>query len=482
MKKFMYIFILCLLFVTTSCGNNKSKTALDPKNPTNVTLWHYYSSESKIAFENLVDEFNSTVGVEKGVIITPIAKSNIYELETELTNSSQGVVTADEMPDIFTVYDDKLVELDAQGTICDLNAYFSDEDKDKYIDGFLTYNDAGNLLSVPIAKSTEIIYLEKNQLDAFAKETNYDYSNLSTWEDYYELSRQYYIWSDNKTPDVMWDGKSFMGFDSVANYIVVGNKQLGVDVVDSENKNVVLDKEVLKQIFDIYYTGTSLGYFNSGSTFRSDDVKANELVGYAGSTSGVAFFPTSIVAGAEVLPSELLIKNYPVFEGGEQYAIQQGANMAVAVSTPEKQEGAALFLKWITEPEQNLTFAMTSGYLPVEEAAFGEIFNTKVSEMAAGEQKFQNVANAYEYSSNQILNSRTYATEVFAGSYSVRNILSDTLMSMGNDGKEKCNNLKKTVTTEDELIKQLDVDSQFEVWISQLESELTKANINYVIN
>ncbi len=471
-----------MLLFTTSCATEKTETALDPKNPINVTLWHYYSSESKIVFENLVKDFNSTVGVEKGVIITPVAKSSIKELESELTDSSQGVVTAAEMPDIFTAYEDKLIELDALGKLCDLNTYFTDEDKDKYVDDFIRINDDGKLLSIPIVKSTEIMYLEKNQLDEFSKETNYDYSDLSTWEDYYELSRQYYMWTDNKTPEVMWDGKSFMGFDSVPNYIVVGNKQLGIDIIDGANKNVVLNKDALKRIFDIYYTGKSIGYFDAIGVFRSDDVKANEIVAYAGSTSGVAFFPTQIVAGDKILPSELLIKNYPYFEGGDSYAIQQGANMAISNSTPEKQEGAALFLKWITEPDQNLTFSMASGYLPVEEAAFGESFDQKIAEMSKGEQKQQNVATAYEYSSDQILNRKTYATEVFEGSYSVRNILSNTLITISDNGKEKFNTLKDTTTTEEEVLVGLDVDSQFESWLALIESEFKKSNIDYIIN
>ncbi len=482
MKKQVNLIILTLLLSTTSCGSQESESALDPKKPVNVTLWHYYASESQIVFENLVQEFNSTIGIEKGVIISTVAKSSIKELESELTDSSQGVVTASAMPDIFTAYEDKLVELDALGKICDLTAYFSEEDIDKYVDDFISINDDGKLLSIPIVKSTEIMYLEKNQLDEFTKEINFDYSNLSTWEGYYDLSRQYYMWTDSKTPDVLWDGKSFMGLDSIPNYIMVGNKQLGIDTIDGANKNVVLDREVLKKVFDIYYTAKSIGYFGANAAFRSDDVKANTLVGYAGSTSGVSFFPTSIVAGDSILPSELLIKNYPVFEGGESYAIQQGANVAIAVSTPEKQEGAALFLKWITEPEQNLTFTMSSGYLPVEKSAFGDNFDAKITEMSNGDQQQQNVAMAYEYSSDQILNRKTYATEVFEGSYSVRNILSDSLISISDEGKATCDNLKNTVTTEDELLKKLDVDGQFEVWLTRIENDLTKANISYVIN
>ncbi len=481
MKKLIYLIIFGMLLSTTGCAK-KSDTALDPKNPVNVTLWHYYSSESKIVFENLVKDFNSTVGVEKGVIITPIAKSSILELESELADSAQGVVTAPEMPDIFSCYEDTLIVLDSLGKVCDLNNYFTEEDKEKYVDEFIKVNDEGELLSIPIAKSTEIIYLEKNQLDEFSEATNYDYSNLSTWEEYYELSRQYYIWTDEQTPDVMWDGKSFMGFDSVANYIIVGNKQMGVDIIDSENQMVILNENALKRIFEIYYSGISLDYFDAIGAFRSDDVKANELIGYAGSTSGVAFFPTSIVSDSDILPSELLINNYPFFEDGESYAIQQGANVAVAVSTPEKQEGAALFLKWITEPEQNLAFTMASGYLPVEKTAFGENFELKVSEMSTGDQQKQNVAKAYEYSSDQILNRKTYAAEVFEGSYGVRNILNDTLKAMGEEGKEKCEVLKTTVTTEGELLKQLDINSQFETWLTTIENELTSANMDYIIN
>ncbi len=109
MKKLVYLVISSLLLSATSCGIEKNKTVLDPKNPVNVTLWHYYSSENKIVFENLINNFNSTIGIEKGVIITPVAKSSIRELESELTDASHGVVTASEMPDMFTAYEDKLV-------------------------------------------------------------------------------------------------------------------------------------------------------------------------------------------------------------------------------------------------------------------------------------------------------------------------------------------------------------------------------------
>ena len=59
----------------------------------------------------------------------------------------------------------------------------------------------------------------------------------------------------------------------------------------------------------------------------------------------------------------------PEFEGGEDYAVQQGAGMAVT-KTDEKQMYASVqFLKWFTEDERNIQFSVASGYLPVTKTA-----------------------------------------------------------------------------------------------------------------
>ena len=41
----------------------------------------------------------------------------------------------------------------------------------------------GNLLIVPILKSTEVLYINKTLFDEFAKEKNIDLSKLKTWAD-----------------------------------------------------------------------------------------------------------------------------------------------------------------------------------------------------------------------------------------------------------------------------------------------------------
>ena len=67
--------------IFTSC-NNKDH-GLSSKNPRTVTIWHYYNGSQGLEFENLVAEFNDTVGREKGIIVYAESKSNIDELNSD---------------------------------------------------------------------------------------------------------------------------------------------------------------------------------------------------------------------------------------------------------------------------------------------------------------------------------------------------------------------------------------------------------------
>ena len=52
--------------------------------------------------------------------------------------------------------------------------------------------------------------------------------------------------------------------------------------------------------------------------------------------------------------------------------------MCVTKSTAEKEHAAAVFLKWFTSPENNLHFVVSTGYMPVTQAAFGELMTKEL--------------------------------------------------------------------------------------------------------
>ncbi len=266
----------------------------------------------------------------------------------------------------------------------------------------------------------------------------------------------------------------------LANYIIIGCKQLGVHVIDADTKGAVLDSAALRRVFDVYYRGMALGYFNAVGRFRSDDIKSGDLAAYVGSSSSAAYFPTWIERSNRQADIAFRALSYPVFQGGEAYAIQQGAGMCVTHTTPQRQAGAVLFLKWFTAAAENINFAMTTGYLPVQSAAYeSEAFEQALAALRGGNASQSNVAAVYEVTLRQITQQDTYAAKPFPGSYSVRSILQNTLENSSQAGRAAAAPLKADGASEDEVLKALDTNAAYAAWIEQVKAELDSAGIAY---
>lgn len=480
------VLVLCLALGACSSGGKDAGQAgvtgnLSPKNPVTVTLWHYYVGENQQSLEEAVSSFNQTVGIENGVIVEPVALGSIMELEEEITNSAKGIINARPMPQIFSSYPDKAMEIDALDMVVDLSAYYTTEEKAAYVADFLADGifEGDRMLLTPIVKSTELLYVNDTSWEAFAQAEGLDASALATWESLYDTARAFYRWTAPE--DDPWGGKSMLGFDSVANYIIAGSRQMGLEVIDAGQGKAVLQQDVLRRLFDIYYKGTGLGYFGAVSRFRSDDIKAGDLIAYVGSSSGAAYFPTWIEKDNVQEPIDFLPATYPVFEGGEAYAMQQGAGMCVAKGTPAQQEGAVLFLKWFTSPEENIRFAVTTGYLPVQTAAYSaQAFTDALAALRTGEKAQQNVAEVYDISLRQITDANTYAATPFQGSYEVRSILQATLIEAGEAGLHATELLKADGLSEEDVLAALDVDAAFENWLNTVYTRLDDAGVAYV--
>lgn len=481
--------LLVLLVILSGCfsrnGSSTNTTNLNPANPVTVTLWHYYVSENQQALETAVSLFNRTIGIEYGVVVEAVAMGSISELEAEVKNSAKGVINSLPMPQLFSSYPDNAFQIDALDMLVDLNEYFTEEEKQLYVTDFLEDGifGEGRMLVLPIVKSTELLYLNNTAWQAFAANEGYKESSLATWDDVLRTARAYYLWSQSEIGEE-WAESSLMGIDSVANYIIIGCKQQGLDVIDAGadggGRANLDDEEALRKVFENYYLGYSLGFYSAVGKFRSDDIKSGDLISYVGSSSSAAYFPTWIEKEGAQLDIDFKALPYPYFKGGQQYAVQQGAGMCMAKSTPAQQEGAAMFLKWFTAAEQNIDFAMNSGYLPVQNDAYtSQEFADTIETLKNGSEAQKNVSEVYEVALEQITNSSTYAAQPFAGSYEIRYILQNTLMDAASAGRARADAMKKEGANEEEIFEALEIELNFDKWISELKSELDKAEIPY---
>lgn len=367
--------VFAALLLLGGCGaKDEEGVKLDPANPTQITIWHYYNGSQQAAFDRLVDEFNHTEGKTLGIYVTANSQGNVDDLENSVLAAFHKEIGSSEPPDVFSSYADTAYSIDKLDMLVNLDDYLTQEDLDAYVDSFVAEGRIGangELRIFPTAKSSEIFMMSRTAWEPFAEATGASLEALSTLEGVAETAKAYYEWTDAQTPDIPGDGKAFYGRDSMANLFLVGSMQLGVELFKVENGTVTIqaDEAVMRRIWDNYYVPYVKGYFSSYARFRSDDVKIGEVIAYTGSTSSANYFPDEIETEDGTKRIDYMILPAPVFEGGTPYAVQQGAGMVVTKSTPEREYAAVTFLKWFTSEENNLVFSCTSGYMPVKKAA-----------------------------------------------------------------------------------------------------------------
>ncbi len=84
------------------------------------------------------------------------------------------------------------------------------------------------LLVFPVAKSTEILFVNKTIFDRFfSRYWSFYEQSHHLGKDLFDLSDTYYEWSDAGTPDVEGDGKSMFVHDYHFNYFQVGSRVTG---------------------------------------------------------------------------------------------------------------------------------------------------------------------------------------------------------------------------------------------------------------
>ncbi|MCM1027295.1 MAG: extracellular solute-binding protein [Roseburia sp.] len=463
-------------FALTGCG---SKSLLDPGDPVSLTVWHYYNGSQQAAFDALVEEFNETAGREKGIYVQSFSQGSVSDLETAVRNALDGKVGADVMPDVFSSYADTAYEVEQAGALANLSEYLSEEDLSKYMDSYIEEGCIaadGTLRIFPTAKSTEIVMLNKTDWEPFAEATGASLESLKTMEGVTRVAQAYYEWTDSLTPDIPEDGRAFYGRDAVANYFVIGMRQLGVEIFQVENGQLTVNvpKEELHRLWENYYVPMVKGYFGAYGSFRSDDVKTGDLIAYTGATTSAMYFPNQVELDDSSYPIDYLVIEAPVFEGGQPFAVQQGAGMVVTKSDEKHEYAAVEFLKWITETENNLQFGCISGYLPVQkEANSREKLDQVIEEkqLSVAPKTYDCLTKIFE----DLENMNLYTNKSFENGYAARKVLEYHLADKAAEDRASVEEALEQGLSLEEASAAYVTEEAFEAWYESFCAALNQA-------
>ena len=467
MKKVRLVLISLLMFFAVTGCSNEDKNLLDKDDQTTIQVWHYYNGAQQEEFNRLVDEFNKTVGKEKGIIVEGSGQGTISDLERNVLDSINGKAGAADIPNIFAAYGDTAYQVDKLGYAVDLNKYFSKDELSKYVDGYLEeghFSSKDTLKIFPVAKSVELFMLNKTDWEKFANATGASTNDLNTIEGVTKVAEQYYNWTDSLTAAPN-DGKAFFGRDAMANYMFVGAKQLGVTLFEVENGKMKLnfDKDTVRKLWDNYYVPYVKGYFSSSGRFRSDDIKTGNILAYTGSTSSATFFPKQVMTSeTESHDIELEVLPTPEFAGGEKWAVQQGAGMVVTKGSDDEIKASVEFLKWFTEPENNTGFSVGSGYLPVTRKA------TDMVEIRKGGTELSASMDAVLTEAvKTVNNNELYTTPAFEGGQDARSVLEYEMSDIAEADRQTVQERINEGQSMEEAVADFISDEYFDNWYEE---------------
>lgn len=455
-----------------SPGQGNELPQLDPNNPTSIVVWHYYNGAQQAAFEELVGKFNATEGKEDGIYVESYSYGSVADLEQAISESVEGKIGSEALPNLFSTYADTAYAVKQKEKLLDLRAYFSEEELSEYVDDYIQegyFGDDSALYLFPIAKSTEVMMLNKTDWQKFADATGATIEQLSTVEGITETAESYYKWTDAQTPDIPDDGKAFYGRDAMSNYFIIGMKQMGTDLFEVEDGSVTIcaDKEKMRRLWENYYVPYVKGYFESIGKFRSDDVKTGDIIAYTGASSSVTYFPNQVVLDDESKEIDYEILPIPVMEGGELINVQQGAGMAVTKSDEAHEYAATRFLRWFTQKENNLCFACEAGYLPVRKdantmAAVNQAIED--AELEISEKNYDCLKSVFSTFDNTTF----YTTKSFENGYTIRSVLDESLSEKAKADKQTIDKAVKNGASREEETERYITDDTFESWYNEV--------------
>lgn len=366
MRQIRKIFSLLLIFVIlVYCLSGCKRSELDKNNPVTLSLWHVYGEQSDSPMNRLIDEFNETVGMEKGIIINVTAMSNASKIGEKLLDAHNKMPGAAEMPDLFFAHKSNALELGTDNLL-DWKEYFSEKELSAYVPEFLEDGMADGRLSVfPVSKSTHLLFIAGAQFERFSADTGVTYEALSTWDGFFDAAAKYYDWSG---------GKPFCAFDYPLRAIELAAAENGAENIFAENGFYDLSNGIFKQTFMKFADSFAKGHIMLSNLYSNTQVMTGEVVAGIGSSAAILYYNDTVTyEDGTSEPMNLEIRPLPAENGKKPYITQAGVGLCAYKTTRQKAEAAVIFAKWLTEPERNLEFVCQTGYMPVTNGAFEKI-------------------------------------------------------------------------------------------------------------
>ena len=371
MKKIVSVLLLlAMLFSVCSFASAEAAPAYDGSDVT-ITFYHTMDANLTAVLDTYIAEFNAlypNIHVQYTAVgsyddvrdqvsteITVGTQPNIaycYPDHVALYNLAKAVQTLDKYIDSNAV----VTRADGTTEILGLTA----EQKADFIEGY--YNEGmefgdGKMYTMPLSKSTEVLYYNKTFFDANG------IAVPTTWDELEEVCKKIVEIDPMSIP---------LGYDSEGNWFITMTEQLNTPYTSATEPHFLFNtpenREFVKQFREWYQEGylttqKLYGAYTSGLFTSTSDIKSYMSIG---SSAGATYQRPAKGADGNY-PFEVGIATIPQANPDNRKVISQGPSLCIFKKANEQEVIASwLFVKFLTtNVEFQAEFSMASGYVPV---------------------------------------------------------------------------------------------------------------------
>jgi multiple sugar transport system substrate-binding protein len=326
--------------------------------PVSITFWHGMNGTDPGtqggALQELVNQYKQVApNVTINLDFTPYTGN---ELEQKVT----GAIVAHNTPDMVQAFESDVAAWYDAGAIAPLDDYVKNSLTDADLaDIQKALLDSGRfpqyqnqLLSFPFNRSIYIVYYNKPELTKVGFP-----DGPKTWDEVTAACAK--IVADMPCYAVQPSPDSFIP-------VVWGR---GGDVISADFKQATFNgpEGVAALTFDVNNIKNNTAYLSKGFDWQNDF-----------GAKKVAMSPPTTIAGDPFIAKavngsfDIGIAPIPTAAGKPVKSLFSGTNLAIMKSTPEKQQAAWDFIKWLTETKQSAYWTVQTTYLPVRKSALNE--------------------------------------------------------------------------------------------------------------
>ena len=413
--------VLAIPFSLIACSKNG--TLLDPKKPTTLTMWHVYGEQVDSPMKNYIEQFNSTIGKEKGIVINVTLMSNAAQIGKKLVSAQTGKAGSPDMPDLFFCHANDARSLGTDNLL-NWKDYFSQTELDSFVPDFLSDGTVdGSLCVFPVSKSTYMLFIAGGVFDRFAADKGISLSDLGTWKGFFAVAEKYYEWSG---------GKPFCAIDYLLRLAELCAISDG-EKISYKNGWYDSNNPALINAYDMFATSIAKGHIVVSDMYSNTQVMTGQTCAGIGSTASILYYNDEITY-SDNTSEDMNLKVLPMPQQADRQkvATQAGVGLCSYKTTAVKAEAAAVFARWFTEERRNIEFVLSTGYMPVRTGAFNKISDNSF--------KSEAYKNLYEALSATVTTCTFEKEPSFDGYYAKVGALYDKIRNIQNDLKARYKN------------------------------------------